>query len=476
VKAKPRGPKYRNLTPRGGVIYYQRRVGKRRLKISAKTDDWDDAAAFRDLYEAKKGIAHGVAFLPADPPRLSAFVTRYLAEDVAHLAPTTVADRKNRLRESGPILRGFGHLRLDAITAPMLREWWGREIEASEARGAKTGREYVNTLSSVLQYAEELGLLESSPIPAFRAMLRRQRRTQRGRAESDPTRDIQPIVDSAAIGRLVEGARAESTEALAYVLLLLDAGLRDGEARGLRWGCIAWGEDEHDRGRHLRVEASSSGKLGILGPTKSGRARSVALSRRLRRALEALRAARAAEALAAGRPGPGPDALVLEGVNPEQFYGAPWSRICKRASVGHVRRKDLRDTFASWLLSLGVQLAYVSKELGHADVAVTARHYAKWCAGDVYRAPLPLESGEVPADLLARLEKWHQSDTTERQASAAASESAATKSEGSRAVARASRGGPPGTRTRNQRVKSPGAFEHWRVVSAQVCHSRRVVQ
>ena len=70
---------------------------------------------------------------------------------------------------------------------------------------------------------------------------------------------------------------------------------------------------------------------------------------------------------------------------------------------GHRALKDLRDTYASQLLTCGVQLGYVSAQLGHADVAVTARHYARWIEDDHYREPMQIESGEVPADLLARL-------------------------------------------------------------------------
>ncbi len=65
--------------------------------------------------------------------------------------------------------------------------------------------------------------------------------------------------------------------------------------------------------------------------------------------------------------------------------------------------KDLRDTFASQLLTAGVQLGYVSRQLGHSDVSVTARHYARWAGGDAYRSPLEVSDDEVPADLLARL-------------------------------------------------------------------------
>jgi len=37
-------------------------------------------------------------------------------------------------------------------------------------------------------------------------------------------------------------------------------------------------------------------------------------------------------------------------------------------------------------------------------MAITARHYARWCGGDDW-PPIRLTEGEVPADLLARLGK-----------------------------------------------------------------------
>ena len=48
MKRKPSGAKYRNLTARGGVIYYQRDVGGRRVRFSCQTDDWEVAASVRD--------------------------------------------------------------------------------------------------------------------------------------------------------------------------------------------------------------------------------------------------------------------------------------------------------------------------------------------------------------------------------------------------------------------------------------------
>jgi hypothetical protein len=59
-----------------------------------------------------------------------------------------------------------------------------------------------------------------------------------------------------------------------------------------------------------------------------------------------------------------------------------------------------------------VNVGYVSTQLGHADIGVTVRHYAKWCGRSEYRDPMHLEAGEVPADLLARPENSHQTPTT----------------------------------------------------------------
>jgi hypothetical protein len=82
---------------------------------------------------------------------------------------------------------------------------------------------------------------------------------------------------------MLEEALVQGLRALVYALLCPDAGLRTGKAEGLPWGA-----DEDDRSRHLLITRSRSRNVE-LGSTKSGRARRVALSRRLRAALLALR-------------------------------------------------------------------------------------------------------------------------------------------------------------------------------------------
>ena len=117
------------------------------------------------------------------------------------------------------------------------------------------------------------------------------------------------------------------------------------------------------------------------------------VSRRLRTALLQLRESRF---------NPSPEARVLQDFHASNFRKREWRRILKRAELGHWTPKDLRDTFASQLLTRGISPAYVSRQLGHADWSVTARHYARWTGGDYYVEPQRLEQGEVPADLLGR--------------------------------------------------------------------------
>ena len=338
------------------------------------------------------------------------------------------------LREGGPLLGHLGELTLDAITPPVLREWWAKAI-TTHGLSTKTGRAYVDVLSSVLGYARDLGLVTEDPIPAFREQLRRRSRTQKARAEAEAGRTVRPIETPRGLAKHVEAAEKEAARdfvqefevqrgaptkrrrtqeerthglrGLVAVHAMLDAGLRMGEVCGLTWGQVRWGEDENDPRRALVIDRSRA-RGRDEGPLKSGRTRTVALSRRLRRALERLHQAQWQ---------PGPDARLFPGFDPRNFGQRDWLRLVRVAELPHHAPKDLRDTFASWLLSLGVQLGYVSKQLGHADVAVTTRHYAKWVEGESYREPMTLLPGEVPADLLARVVEGTEAAEAPRESS-----------------------------------------------------------
>jgi len=389
MRKRPKGSRYRNLTTRGGVIYYQKRVDGQRVRFSTETSDWDEAAAVRDEYEQAKRATRG-----SRPRHLlfSDFAQRYLEEATAHLARTTRRGRELLLRPAGRLTSHFGEFPINEIGRPALMEWWNAEVEG-RGRSTRTGKDYLDALSGVFGFAIDLEELESNPADAFRATLRRRSRTKRGRAEAAAGAQISPIEPPEAIDQVLEAAADEGEVAYLWVLLQLDAGLRTGEAEGLRWNRIAWGSDADDTDRHLIVDRNRP-RGGPAEETKSGRTRRVALSLRLRAAL-------LERYVAIGQPDG--EEEVLPRYDRSNFRKRGWKRIVHRAGLAGVKAKDLRDSFASYLLTCGVQLGYVSRQLGHSNVATTANHYARWAGDDSYRAPLTLEPGEVPADLLARL-------------------------------------------------------------------------
>jgi integrase len=438
IKPKPRGERYRNLHARGGSIYYEAVVGGVRRCVSLKTADWKLAAERAVEHRQAHGTGRAAK---AEVPLFDAFAAKYLEEATTGLAGTTREDRRKLLRPAegerppGIVTQAFSGMRLDAITRPVLLSWWQTEVEA-KGRSQSTGMNYLSALSGVLGYATDLELLSENPVDAFRFTLRRRRRTKQGRAEATRGRHKHPLESAKALAAFVRASeeigatrRVESKRPIlkhqhGHVadLLQLDAGLRIGEVAGLRWRDIVWGTDPNDTTRALMIrESLARGKHE--GPPKSGRGRKVALSRRLRAILRDFW-------VACGQPAPGE--RVLPRFNPRNYAQRHFKLVCERAGLERHTPKDLRSSFVSWLLTCGVQLAYVSEQAGHGDVSVTGAHYGKWAEGNAYRLSLRVRDGEVPADLIARLcedEESHQTPITEVLAGDPAEGNSSDKSE-----------------------------------------------
>lgn len=307
-------------------------------------------------------------------PTLSEFAPRYLQEDCAHLAASTRSDRAVYLKPDAPLVAGLGQLALDEINVPALRAWWGRYIEGK--RSVATGRAYLNVLACVLNYAHDLGVGNGGgAVSLFRGVLRRRLRTKGQRASA--AGHINPLTHEET-ERLLAASRAHPTAYL-HVLLCLDAGLRPGEAMGLEWG------DVGERTLTIRHNRPRGGERDT---PKSGRERTVYLSRRLSMALKVAQLSST-----------GP--TVLGRIHPSNFNRRIMRTVWQRAAIAGHSLKDLRDTFASLLLTWGVSPAYISKQLGHANWATTAEHYAVYVS-DEFCQPIPLQSSEGPADLLGK--------------------------------------------------------------------------
>jgi len=350
-------------------------------------------------------------------PRFADAASEYLrlGMDLHGLAPTTQEDRRFMLAPEGPLVSELGDLRLDAIRPERLLVWWESWI-VERGRTRKTGRNYLDAIAGVYGYAADRGFDTPNPVDAVRAMLRRRNRTKAARAEALPSPT--PIESDKDVARFVEVSlewaeiaprrrlltkheKIMLGDVAVANMLMLDAGLRLGEAMALRWGHICWGQGADDTSRHLFIqEALARGRHG--GEPKSGRARKVALSRRLRTLLRD-------RWLELGQPGD--DVRVLVRRDTHKYRDSHFRKVCEKAQLGRRAPKDLRDTYASHLLTAGVPLGYIAKQLGHADAQVTARHYARWVDEEGYRNPLQVQPGEVPADLLSWLDSGRATKT-----------------------------------------------------------------
>lgn len=243
---------------------------------------------------------------------------------------------------------------------------------------------YLDALSRLYQWHE----LEN-PVPAARERIKGTKpRTAATRALDDANCRPVPSATMSMLWPRLSG------DTLTTALLCHDAGLRIGEATGLDWSDITWGQDEDDTRRSLAIERQRTNGHAK-ATTKSGRRRSVAMSRRLRAHLRAAWLER-------GRPARG---FVVD-TSDHKGANRRLRSACLVAKIDPVHFKDLRDTYASTLITHGIVLKWISLQLGHGSVAVTERHYARYMAIDGYQNPWIVPAGAVPSDLFAALDGW----------------------------------------------------------------------
>lgn len=362
-----------------------------RRKLGPDTPEtWERAAKARAEVERELRF-RTAGSASASVPTLGDLSEHYLDKGLRGRALGTWRRRRAQL---GDFAQRFGDRRLDEITAADLQSWWVDFVDRGR-RDLRTGLGHLEGLSQLYEHATDLGYELENPVPSVRRRIRRQAsRTKalRGRDEQN----CRPLCAADLRAFAAALAAHHKLDVTIAGFLMLDAGLRIGEALALRWSSIELGADENDTARRLIVERSMDAH-GVVSSPKNGTRRMVPMSRRLR----ALLVARRAQADRRLDPA---EARVLR-MTSHKAYRSGLADVARAARLRReVRPKDLRDSFASQLLTAGVPVAWIAKRLGHGNIAVTVRHYANWVDEDGYRNPLVVEPGELPPDLLARIE------------------------------------------------------------------------
>ena len=62
----------------------------------------------------------------------------------------------------------------------------------------------------------------------------------------------------------------------------------------------------------------------------------------------------------------------------KQFREWQWRRAMLRAGVRYREPRQLRHTYATWLIGAGENIKWVSRQMGHESTQMTLDTYAKW--------------------------------------------------------------------------------------------------
>lgn len=269
------------------------------------------------------------------------------------LKPSTAKSYRSMLQTH--LRPSFGEFRSDRLGADAIKTWVAAKADAIEAR-TMTPKYYnnlLNLLHAILSWARHPAQSHIAHDP-----LDGQRRLPRRRVERD-------FLERHEIVSLLNAATTNTDYAI--LLVAIYGGLRRGELFALQWGDID-GARAKGAGR-LRIQRSIY-QGAVTTPKTEHSIRVVDVPRLV---LDALA-------------GHKTDCPAIDGdfvfrtaggtaIDPDNWYKREFPAIRKRAKLRSIGLHALRHTYASLLINAGENLKYVSRQLGHASIQITADLY-----------------------------------------------------------------------------------------------------
>ncbi|MCF8608720.1 site-specific integrase [Gordonia sp. HY285] len=272
----------------------------------------------------------------------------WLTEHIDSLPGIIEGTRRSYRRYRDADLATLGRLPLSAITAATVSRWL-IELESADPRpSGKTIQNKHAFLSGALKAAAVAGKIERNPCDGQRISRTEKREMVfLSRPEFD----------------LIHGAMTREPWA-DLALWLVSTGMRFGEATALAPSAI-----DLDTGTCRVSHAWKQGKSGReLGPPKS------------RRSVRTINLPPQAVEVARRRIGDGGDFVFVNSagsaVKQQNFFNDGWGPARKVLAAKAPRIHDLRHTCASWMIGANVQIAVVSRHLGHEDITTTVNTYS----------------------------------------------------------------------------------------------------
>ena len=304
----------------------------------------------------------GGTYLEPAKTTLAQFLDQWLADIKGNVAPRT-HERYNEIATKNLIPL------LGATTLPKLQP---RQISAAYTKALASGRRDGKGGLSPRTVHHMHRVLKQALSQAVRWQLLTRNPTE---AVDPPKVERHRITtyDMPQTAALIDAVRG--TRMFIPTLLAVLCGMRRGEIAALRWRNV-----DLSMGQISIVASAEQMNSGVrLKETKSGRARTVAMSGTVRDELRLHRVQQAQDMLKLGTRLTDENfvAAFADG-SPMQptFITHEWVRVIRATSLPRVRFHDLRHAHATHMLSSGIHPKVASERLGHSKVGITLDLYS----------------------------------------------------------------------------------------------------
>lgn len=283
-----------------------------------------------------------------------------------------VADSSQERYESvlkRDILPQFGKMHLDEITGKEISSFF-KKLKKSD-RTSKSIALTRTVFRACLADAVIEGYIAKNPFDTVR---RRGRTDSTPQSEEDLLPNFEPFTPDE-ISQFLAAASADSPDVYGPMFLCaFSTGMRLGEFIALRWEDIDWTDKT--------VCVRRSFKRGKISLTKTKAIRHVDLSDKVLDALRDLRDQRTVTTIKNVKQMPAGYIFHYRGnCRAQNTVRKAFNKYLADAELRHIRVHDTRHTYASILISYGVDIYYISKQLGHKSIKTTADIYAHLLKG-----------------------------------------------------------------------------------------------
>lgn len=302
-------------------------------------------------------------------PKFSDYAERWLQQFIAiRKKPATV--RVYTVMMQNHCIPQFGNRAVDMISAASVEDFiymlaTKRKNDQPEYTAA-TIRLIVAVLRAFFSYCKRTGKITVNPAAALGELAKAEK----------PARTIESMTQGE-VEAFLQAVKETSPEMFPFFLCGFRTGMRRGELIGLKWGDVAFGSSDNDPNRYIMVQRTYGGEG--YGSPKSGKSRRIDMSRQLRAVLLELRDARLLTAMMAGKDSIA-DELIFPGedgkpLNPQLLASRYMEPALQHAALRRFTPHSMRHTFAVLSLQAGAPLKYVSEQLGHSSIVLTANRY-----------------------------------------------------------------------------------------------------